>query len=141
MKKKSFRRGIHPPDLKMTAQMPISRIEPKAGTVMVYPMVQHIGAPCAPTVAVGDFVAVGQIIGDSDAAVSAPIHSAVSGKVVNIGDALSPKGQMCQAVFIESDGQFSEHPSIQPPGDYKNMSREDILALIREAGVVGLGGA
>jgi electron transport complex protein RnfC len=141
MKKKSFRRGIHPPDLKITAEMPISRIEPKAGTVMVYPMVQHIGAPCTPTVNPGDFVAVGQKIGDSDAAVSSPIHSAVSGKVVNIGDALSPRGQICQAVFIENDGQFSECPSIQPPGDYKNMSRRDILAIIRKAGVVGLGGA
>jgi len=121
--------------------MPILRVEPKAGTVMVYPMVQHIGTPCTPVVAVGDIVTVGQKIGDSDAAVSSPIHSTVSGKVVNIGEALSPRGQTYQAVFIESDGQFSEHPSIQPPGDYKNMPREDILAIIREAGVVGLGGA
>jgi electron transport complex protein RnfC len=141
MKKKSFRRGIHPPDLKMTAEMPISRLEPKAGAVMIYPMVQHIGAPCTPTVAVGDIVAVGQKIGDREAVVSSPIHSAVSGKVVSIGDALTPKGETRQAVFIENDGQFSECPSMQPPGDYKSMSREDILAIIRQAGVVGLGGA
>lgn len=141
MKKKSFRRGIHPPDLKITAEMSISPIEPKAGTVMVYPMVQHIGAPCTPIVAVGDFVAVGQKIGHSDATVSSPVHSTVSGKVVNIADVLSPRGQTCQAVFVENDGQFAEHSSMQPPGDYKSMSREDILAIIREAGVVGLGGA
>lgn len=141
MKKKSFQRGIHPPDLKITAEMPISRIEPKAGIVMVYPMVQHIGAPCTPTVAVGDFVAVGQKIGDSVAAVSSPIHSTVSGKVINIDNALSPRGQTYQAVFVENDGQFSEHPSIKSYEDYKSMSREDVLAIIREAGVVGLGGA
>jgi len=141
VKKKSFSRGIHPPDLKITAEMPILRIEPKVDTVMVYPMVQHIGVPCTPIVVVGDFVTVGQKIGDSDAAVSSPIHSTVSGKVVDIAYALSPRGQTYQAVFIENDGKFSEHLSVRRPEGYKNMPREDILALIHEAGVVGLGGA
>ena len=108
---------------------------------MVYPMVQHIGVPCAPIVAVGDFVAVGQKIGDSGAVMSSPIHSTVSGRVVKIDVALSPRGQTCQAVFVENDGDFTEHSSIQSPGDYKSMTREEILAIIREAGVVGLGGA
>jgi electron transport complex protein RnfC len=104
-------------------------------------MIQHIGAPCKPVVAVGDVVKVGQIIGNSEGVVSAPIHATVSGKVVNIGDALSPKGQMCQAVFVENDGLFDESSSMQPNEDYKSMSRKELLAVIRNGGIVGLGGA
>ena len=163
MKKKSFPRGIHPPDLKSTASMTTEIIEPKEGSVMIYPMVQHIGAPCKPTVAVGDEVKVGQVIGDSDGFVSAPIHASVSGKVVKIRETLVTKGVMCQAVFVENDGQFTEFsqarpnedtessqaqpnedtesPQPQPNEDYKDLSREEILALIRKGGVVGLGGA
>jgi electron transport complex protein RnfC len=141
MKKKSFPRGIHPPDFKSTAEMPIVTIEPKKGTVMRYPMIQHIGKPCKPVVAVGDEVKVGQIIGDSDGVVSAPVHATVSGKVVNIGDALSPKGQICQTVFVENDGLFTESSSMEPPKDYKSMSNEELLTIIRNGGIVGLGGA
>ena len=141
MKKKSFPRGIHPPDLKSTAKMTKSIIEPKEGSVMIYPMVQHVGAPCKPTVMVGDGVKVGQVIGDSDGFVSAPIHASVSGKVVKIRETLVPKGVMCQAVFVENDGQFTEFSQVQPDKDYKDMPREEILSLIRKGGVVGLGGA
>jgi electron transport complex protein RnfC len=141
MKKNSFPRGIHPPDFKSTANMPTMVIEPKEGIIMIYPMVQHIGTPCNPVVAVGDFVTVGQIIGDSDGMVSAPVHATVSGKVVDIKNAMSPKGTTCQAVFVENDGLFTENPSIQPLKDYKNNSKEEILASIRSGGIVGLGGA
>lgn len=141
MKKKTFPRGIHPPDFKTTAGQSISYIEPKVGTILIYPMVQHIGAPCKPTVAVGDYVKLGQVIGDSDAFVSAPIHATVSGKVVNISEALTPRGQLCEAVFIENDGQFAPCISMQPLKDYKDASKEDILSKIRGGGVVGLGGA
>ena len=163
MKKKSFPRGIHPPDLKSTASMTTEIIEPKEGNILIYPMVQHIGAPCKPTVVVGDVVKVGQVIGDSEGFVSAPIHATVSGKVVKIEDTLVPKGVMCQAVFVENDGQFAElsqvqpnqetessqmqpkeesdSSQVQPSKDYKDLSREEILSLIRKGGVVGLGGA
>ena len=163
MKKKSFPGGIHPPELKSTAKMTRSVIEPKEGSVMIYPMIQHIGEPCKPTVAVSDEVKVGQVIGDSEGFVSSPIHATVSGKVVKIEDTLVPKGVMCQAVFIENDGQFTEfsqgqsnqetkstwgQPNQETESsqkqlnkDYKNLPKEEILSLIRKGGVVGLGGA
>lgn len=152
MKKKSFPRGIHPPDLKSTASIITKSIEPKEGSILIYPMVQHIGAPCKPVVEVGDVVKEGQIIGDSEGFVSAPIHASVSGKVIKIEDTLVPKGVMCQAIFIENDGLFTafsqvwpkgdaESSQVQPNKDYKDLPREEILALIRGAGVVGLGGA
>lgn len=141
MKKKTFPRGIHPPDLKSTAQMPTQVIEAKVGTVMVYPMVQHIGAPCNPVVNVGDLVVVGQIIGDNEGMVTAPIHATVSGKVVDIKEALSPTGKTHMAVFVENDGEFTQSSPIQPSRDYQKMTREEILLAIRKAGVVGLGGA
>ena len=101
-------------------------------------MQQHIGAPCEPVVKVGDEVAVGQLIGDSDKFVSAPIHASVSGTVTAIGDIKMPNGSVSKAVTIESDGEMRLWEGIKPP---KVESREDLIKAVRNSGLVGLGGA
>lgn len=101
-------------------------------------MQQHIGAPCTPTVKVGDEVFVGTIVGDSTAPFSAPIHSSVSGKVKKIDSILMQNGSKAQAVIIESDGQQTVDPAIKPP---VINSDEDLIKAAHDSGLVGLGGA
>lgn len=101
-------------------------------------MSQHIGAPCKPTVKVGQQVFVGQIVGDSEAYVSAPVHSSVSGKVKKIESITMPNGLRVEAVRIESDGLMTPDESVRPP---EINGREDFLRAVRSSGLVGLGGA
>lgn len=101
-------------------------------------MSQHIGAPCKPLVKKGDTVKVGQLIGDTDAFVSAPIHSSVSGTVKEITTVRSAMGGYDQAVVIETDGKQEVWEGIKKP---EINSREDFIKVIRASGLVGLGGA
>ncbi len=105
---------------------------------IVLPVQQHIGAPCVPCVKAGDRVLVGQLIADSTAFVSAPIHSSVSGTVKKIAKIKMPNGSPCDAVFIEPDGLQEKSPDIRPP---EVTDRESLIAAIRASGCVGLGGA
>lgn len=130
------RGGVKVDHQKNTAEAEVVRIpEPQK---VVLPMQQHIGAPCTPTVKVGDTVAIGQIIGDSDKFVSAPIHASVSGKVSAIGNVKLPNGAVVQGVTIESDGERRLYDGIEPP---KADTKEEFLKAIRTSGLVGLGGA
>lgn len=101
-------------------------------------MSQHIGAPCKPLVAKGDSVKVGQVIGDTEAFVSAPIHSSVSGTVKEISSIRSVAGGQDQVVIIETDGKQEVYEEIKPP---VINNREEFVAAIRASGLVGLGGA
>ncbi len=101
-------------------------------------MSQHIGAPCKPLVAKGDSVKVGQVIGDTEAFVSAPIHSSVSGTVKEISSIRSVAGGQDQVVVIETDGKQEVLEDIKPP---VINDRNDFVAAIRASGLVGLGGA
>ncbi|MBO4894230.1 MAG: electron transport complex subunit RsxC [Clostridia bacterium] len=121
---------------KTTANCEVVRI-PTPQTV-VLPMQQHIGAPCTPTVQVGDHVDIGQVVGDSDKFVSAPIHASVSGTVKSIQNIKLPTGNMTQAVTIESDGENRYWEGIKRP-DIR--SKEDFIKAVRASGLVGLGGA
>ena len=105
---------------------------------VVIPLVQHIGAPCEPKVKAGDTVKVGQIIGDSQAFVSAPVHSSVSGTVKKVAPMLGATGNHIMSVEIETDGKQEVFEDIKPP---EINSREDFLKAIRSSGLVGLGGA
>ena len=105
---------------------------------VVISMSQHIGAVCEPTVNVGDKVYVGTVIGDSDAFVSAPIHSSVSGEVSEITAIRMPAGNEVKAVVITSDGEMTADPHIKP---IEINSVEDLVAAARSSGLVGLGGA
>lgn len=130
------RGGVFVAHNKFTRDMPAERMP--APAVVVLPMQQHIGAPCAPTVKVGDEVKVGQVIGDTDKFVSAPIHATVSGKVTAVGDVKLPNGVISKAVTIESDGLMTLHESVVPP---EVETKEDFLKAVRASGLVGLGGA
>ncbi len=105
---------------------------------VVVPMSQHMGAPCGCIVKKGDTVKVGQKIGDTDAFMSAPIHSPVSGTVTDITDFLLANGASCEAVIIESDGEQTVCPDIAPP---EITDSQSLIAAVRESGLTGLGGA
>jgi len=101
-------------------------------------VVQHIGKPCEPLVRIGDNVKVGQLIADSKALISAPIHSSVSGKVVNIEYIMSSLGSTDKTIIIETDKKQELWEGIAPP---VINNRKDFINAIRESGLVGLGGA
>ncbi|NPV58181.1 MAG: electron transport complex subunit RsxC [Actinobacteria bacterium] len=135
-----IRGGVHPSDSKEpSAGKEIRRIE--APATVTIPMRQHIGAPCVPRVGKGDEVLVGTVIGDSEAFVSAPIHSSVSGKVARVAPQPHPAGGEVLAVIIENDGSYRRDPNLEPPGPWEDMEPERIREAVRAAGIVGLGGA
>lgn len=133
---KQVRGGVAVDHHKLTKNMEVVRITPP--DTVTLPMQQHIGAPCTPTVKVGDHVDVGQIIGDSDKFVSAPIHASVSGKVTAVAEVKVASGKLVPAVTIENDGKMTLFEDIKPP---KVETKEDLLKAIRNSGLVGLGGA
>ena len=128
--------GAPVPHRKNTKDM--ETVDMPVPAMVTIPMSMHIGAPCTPKLKVGDTVYVGQVIGDSDAFVSAPIHSSVSGTVKKIDTILSSNGANTPCVIIESDGEQTPDPSIQPP---KVENNDDLVKAIRNSGLVGLGGA
>lgn len=101
-------------------------------------MAQHIGAPCEPLVQAGDYVKVGEKIGDSSAFMSAPVHASVSGFVKEIKEVVALNGRLCKTVVIESDNRMQLSSEIKQP---VINTREDFIAAVRESGAVGLGGA
>ena len=132
-----FKGGVHPNYMK-APEIPVTVIAPPAQVVI--PMIQHIGAPCKPLVQVGDYVKMYQKIGESPAPVSAPVHASVSGKVVAVEPRPHPLGDMIMSVVIEND--FQDTPELMEPLTEEQMKDpEVILERIREAGVVGMGGA
>lgn len=132
---KKGRGGIDIAHFKNTAEMPVVRIPTPPFVIIA--MSQNIGAPCTPTVAVGDKVLVGDKIGDSDKYVSAPIYASVSGTVKEIKDVRLASGAVSKAVVIESDGEDTE-ADFTPP---KVTDTESFIKAVRESGLVGLGGA
>ena len=134
----TFKGGVHPNYMK-APQVPISVVTPPAQVVI--PMVQHIGAPCKPLVAKGDYVKLGQKIGENPAPVSAPVHASVSGTVVAVEPRPHPLGDMVMSVVIENDFQDTPCEDLAPLTEEQLRDPEAILARMREAGVVGMGGA
>jgi Na+-translocating ferredoxin:NAD+ oxidoreductase subunit C len=140
MNMKTFRGGVHPRDEKIGTEGKAVQDMPLPSLVVI-PLHQHAGAPCAPTVAVGDAVRVGQLIGDNPAAMSAPVHASISGTVTAIEPRPHPaQAKPVMAVVIQSDGKDETIP-VKAPADWKSLPAADLLKMIRDAGVVGLGGA
>ncbi len=137
--KMTFKGGVHPNDnKKQTSSKKIEMAEvPKE---LIFPLVQHIGAPCTPCVSVGDEVKIGTKIADSEAFVSAPIHSSVSGIVKAIEKRPVPNGSLVDSIIIENDYANTFDEGVKPI-NYKDIAPDDIPAIIREAGIVGMGGA
>lgn len=138
---KSFRGGVHPNDRKSyTSSKAIEKL-PLPNKVII-PVRQHIGAPCAPVVQKGDEVKKGQVIAKTDAFVSAIIHSSISGKVVDITEYNHPVFGKCQAIVIENDGKDEWIEGIPVErNDWEKLSSKELLGIIKEAGIVGMGGA
>ena len=134
----TFRGGVHPYDGKeLSKNSPVVKYLQKGD--MVYPLSQHIGAPAAAIVQKGDHVLAGQKIADAAGLVSSPIHSSVSGKVKGIEPRLTATGSMVNSIIIENDQQYE---SVEfTPARLEDLSKEEILARIKEGGVVGMGGA
>ena len=130
------RKGVFVAHHKNTEDMAVERMPIPDRVVLS--MQQHIGAPCSPTVKVGDIVDVGQVIGDTDAFVAAPIHATISGKVVSVGDVRLAHGVVTKAVTIESDGEMRLSPDLKPP---VVTNKAELCAAARASGLVGLGGA
>lgn len=105
---------------------------------VIIPMSQNMGAPCNCLVNKGDTVTVGMKIGDSDAFMSAPIHSSVSGTVTDVTDYLMPGGAVCKAAVIATDGAQTLSPDIKPPSI---TDRKSLIEAVRNSGLTGLGGA
>ena len=102
------------------------------------PMLQHMGAPCEPLVVKGDAVKAGQLIGDTAEHIAAPVHSSVSGTVEGIFETPHPGGGNTMSVTIRTDGLQETHESVRPK---TYASKEGFLSLVRQSGLVGLGGA
>ena len=134
----TFSGGVHPADGKEFAKnSPITEYLPKGDVVL--PLGQHIGAPAQPIVSKGDQVLVGQKVAEAGGFVSANIFSSVSGTVKAIEPRMTPAGAKVNSIVIENDGEFKEAAFEAKP--YDQMSKDDVLAAIKEAGIVGLGGA
>ncbi len=138
---KTFRTGgVHPPEMKqLSEKMALERVE--APELVVLPVSQHIGAPAKTIVAVGDVVAKGQVIAEANGFVSVPVHASVSGKVKAIEQRTTPLGKVCDHIIIENDGEDRLAEGVGEARDVTNVSPKQIKAIVRDAGIVGMGGA
>ncbi len=140
LKTATFQRGVHPDEYKnLTCHL---HSEPLPLPDEVYlPMQQHIGAPCTALVEKGDQVKTGQKIADTDKYVSSPIHSSITGEVTAVGNFPHPLGGQVPMVRIKRSGEGDEWDLLQRPEYWEQADAETLRNLIREAGIVGLGGA
>lgn len=113
----------------------------KTPDLVYIPLLQHIGVPAIAQVKPGDKVLVGQCLGATDAFITAKVHSSVSGTVESIIDTSNAQGHKVQAIVIKNDGAYTVQPSLRPYGDLEALSSEEIRSIVREAGLVGMGGA
>ena len=135
----TFKGGIHPNDGESLAKdKAIVTVMPKGD--LIYPLSQHIGAPASPIVSVGDHVLKGQKIAEAGGFVSAPIHASVSGTVKAIEPHFNPTGSKVNCIVVENDGEYQE-VEYTPAKPLDALTKEEILNLIGEAGIVGMGGA
>ena len=132
--------GIHPVEGKEpTEAKPLVRFpEPES---VIIPLSMHLGAPANPIVEVGDTVKVGQKIGEAAGFISAPVHSSVSGKVIAIADCPHATRGTCLSVVIQSDGLNTVHESVKPNKPLEELTPDEIIEIVKEAGIVGMGGA
>ena len=132
--------GVHPVEGKEpTEALPLVKFaDPK---IAVIPLSMHLGAPANACVEVGDYVQVGQKIGEAAGFISAPVHSSVSGKVIAIEERPHANRGTCLAIVIESDGLNTVHESVKPNKPLEELSGQEIVDIVKNAGIVGMGGA
>lgn len=134
---KTFSGGLHPPDLKATANKPIVNL-PIPGRVILH-VSQHIGAPAKPTHKITDKVTCGEVIAEPGGFVSAPVHATISGTVIGGGNFMHPFGVPSPAIVIERATEIPE--PVYKAEDGLLLSQEEIKKRIQQSGIVGLGGA
>jgi Na+-translocating ferredoxin:NAD+ oxidoreductase subunit C len=140
MGRSTFPGGIHTYDGKdLTMDKPTTVLMPKGD--LVFPLVQHLGAPAKPIVAKGDKVLVGQRIAEAGGFISAHIVSSVSGTVKEIEKRLTVSGNLVESIVIENDNEYQTVEGFGKERNYNSMTKEEIRNYVKEAGIVGLGGA
>ena len=132
--------GVHPVEGKEATEH-LDLVRFPAPKTAVIPLSMHLGAPANAIVAVGDYVKVGQKIGEAAGFISAPVHSSVSGTVVAIEERPHASRGKCLSVVIESDGLEVLHESIKPNKPLEELTPDEIIEIVKEAGIVGMGGA
>lgn len=139
MAKLTFSGGIHPFDGKdLSKDIPIKAVNPKSD--LYYPLSQHIGAPAKAVVQKGDRVLVGQLIAEAEGFVSSPIYSSVSGTVKEVALHRVVMGNDAMCIVVENDGLYEE-VAPWPVKPLEDMTSEEIIGRVRDAGIVGMGGA
>lgn len=140
MRVKTFPHGIHPPEYKEPTAEKKLEILPPPEKVFI-PLHQHFGNPAEPLIKKGDEVLVGQKIGEATSLFSACVHASVSGKVLSVDGHNHPLGKPVLTVAIANDGENRSHPSLSRVEDPFILSPDQIRQKVKEAGIVGLGGA
>jgi len=140
MKLKSFKKGIHPQEFKNYTEMKHLERLPLPDEVFI-PLQQHIGAPCKPMVEKGQPVKTGELIGRGTGFISSRIHASISGKVKIIDSFPHPLGVNSQMIHIVGDGNDEWIDSAEKSDNWEELSSEEIVELVQEAGIVGMGGA
>ena len=136
----TFKGGTHVREYKNTRSLAVEDMP--APAVVEIPLSQHIGAPCAPAVKVGDLVLRGQLIGAAAEGLGCPVHSSVSGTVRSFGSRPNAQGRPIATVIIENDGEMTLSPDIHPfEKKLGDTSPDEIVDVIRRAGISGMGGA
>ena len=136
----TFKGGVHPYEGKeLSENKPVQMLLPKGE--MVYPMSQHIGAPATPLVAKGDKVLAGQKIGEASGFISANVICSVSGTVKAIEPRRVASGAMVYSIIVENDGEYATVEGVGADRDPATLSKQEIRDIVKEAGIVGLGGA
>lgn len=139
MKLFTFKGGVHPPDRKkITENKPIEKM-PVPKKVYIS-LLQHIGSPLESLVKPGDMVKIGQKIAESKAFLSVPVHSSVSGKVIKIEKHPFPVNGKINTIIIEND-EKDEWIDLEKNKDYNKLTKEELMAIIKDKGIVGQGGA
>ena len=132
--------GVHPSEHKEYSEEKALVPFPVPETVVI-PMAMHLGAPANPIVAVGDYVKMGQMIGEAAGFISAPVHASVSGEVIAIEERPHANRGTCLSVVIKNDFKDAVHESVVPHGDLDALEAKDIVEIVKNAGIVGMGGA
>lgn len=136
---RAFFGGIHPNDMKAaTKTKAIEQLPPPAQVII--PMSQHFGSPCTPVVKVGDYVRIGQKIGEPGEGVSAAVHASVSGTVKAVEPCPCSQGGNMMAVVIENDFKNAVSEEVKPPADPELLTPEQLVECVKNAGIVGMGG-
>ena len=139
-RKRTFSGGVHPPEnKKLSESLAIENLLPP--DVVVIPLQQHLGAPSEPIVEVGDTVKIGDKISEAKGFVSVPCHASISGIVKAIEDRPHPLGGNAKSIIIENDGREEYNPDIEANAHYLDYSTDEMRERIKNAGIVGLGGA